>query len=138
MRNLVLFAIAATVFGCASQAPLTREEIIAKMASDTTDNLCVVTIREPEVKELAEAELGRRNATCDWQKIDLILRQRQAEAQLEQQRQQAVTAAYLQLNQQNQQFQQQMLQQQQNQYRQNRPVNCTTSYFGNQAHTTCR
>lgn len=136
MKKFAIILTLSLISGCAEQQakpPTAAQKAeVAQLAS--VDQLCAATIDEPDFAAAAEAELGRRQATCDWQKVQAILQVRQYRAQLEQQKRDSAVNAYLQMRGQN------MMQPQAQAYQMptSKPVNCVTTYTGNQANTTCR
>lgn len=72
-------ALAILVTGCAT--PLTYDQQRQQAKFNTVDELCLVTIIRPEYRAAAEDEIAERKATCDWQKVQLMMQARQMQSQ---------------------------------------------------------
>lgn len=96
MRRFLAITAIAAVAGCAT--PLTYEQQRQLAKQDSDDTLCLVTIVRPEFKKAAEDELSDRKATCDWQKVQLLMQARQMQAQQQAAQSQQITNTLLMLN----------------------------------------
>lgn len=76
MRLAIPF-LAASIAAC-STGP-TREELIQRAQASSTQELCDVIALRPQHRELALSELRRRNQDCDWNRVNALAQQRQAE-----------------------------------------------------------
>lgn len=81
MKTLIASVAVITIMaGCVSP-PLTYEEQRVQFKTGSNDELCLVTILKPEYSKAVEEELTERNATCDWNKVQLMMQARQMQQQ---------------------------------------------------------
>lgn len=127
MRAGIVGIVAALVLsGCT--AIYERQRAIAR--AQTVDELCVWTVTEPSLQNVAQEELAERKATCDWTRLQTLLQIRQQQKAVQAQQYGALMGLGL-----------GMMQQAQPQYTAPAPlptINCQTRYFPWGAQTDCR
>lgn len=97
MKTIALISfVSATLAGCVS--PLTYDQQRQLAKTDSDEELCLVTVVHPKYKKAAEDELTDRNATCDWQKVQLLMQAKQMQAQQQAAQSQQVVNSLMILN----------------------------------------